>query len=104
MSDSTDVTDPRTEKNYFEQYGDAMRPTTIVGSLLVFNKFGEFKTGQDKDIDIPIGTHLYRYFNLEIERPALPRVEAWYARLQERSAYHAHVMVPFDELYGRLDP
>jgi glutathione S-transferase len=54
--------------------------------------------------DIPIGTHLYRYFNMEIERPALPRVEAWYARLQERPAYRAHVMVPFAELYGRLDP
>jgi glutathione S-transferase len=54
--------------------------------------------------DIPIGTHLYRYFNMEIERPALPRVEAWYARLQDRPAYRAHVMVPFAELYGRLDP
>jgi glutathione S-transferase len=54
--------------------------------------------------NIPIGTHLYRYFSLEIERPALPRVETWYGRLQERPAYRAHVMVPFDELYGRLDP
>ena len=54
--------------------------------------------------DIPIGTHLYRYFNLEIERPVLANVQAWYRRLQERPAYRAHVMVPFDELHGRLDP
>jgi len=53
--------------------------------------------------DIPIGTCLYRYFNLDIERPSVPNVTAWYARLQERSAFRAHVMVPFGELYGRLD-
>src|ERR1700694_1956980 len=53
--------------------------------------------------DIPIGTNLYRYFNLDIERPAISNAEAWYRRLQDRTAYRAHVMVPFDELRGRLD-
>jgi len=52
--------------------------------------------------DIPAGAQLYRYYNLEIDRPELPNVEAWYARLQEREAYRTHVMVPFDDLYGRL--
>ena len=52
--------------------------------------------------DIPSGTHLYRYFNLEIERPSLPNVDAWYRRLQDRAAYRTHVMVPFGELRGRL--
>src|SRR5207253_6165508 len=36
--------------------------------------------------DIPIGTHLYRYFNLDIERPAVANVETWYRRLQKRPA------------------
>src|SRR5256885_8589657 len=53
--------------------------------------------------DIPIGTNLYRYFNLEIDRPSVPNVEAWYRRLQDRSAYRTHVMVPFGELRGRLE-
>jgi glutathione S-transferase len=53
--------------------------------------------------DIPIGTHLYRYFNLEIERPSIPNVNSWYRRLQDSSAYRTHVMVPFGELRGRLD-
>ena len=53
--------------------------------------------------DIPIGTNLYRYFNLEIERPDIPNVEAWYDRLRRRPGYRNHVMVPFQELYGRLD-
>jgi glutathione S-transferase len=54
--------------------------------------------------DIPAGTALYRYFELDIERPSVPNVEAWYRRLQDRPAYRAHVMVPFGELSGRLDP
>lgn len=51
--------------------------------------------------DIPAATQLYRYFELEIDRPSLPHVEAWYARLREREAYRTHVMVAFDDLYGR---
>lgn len=53
--------------------------------------------------DVPAGTTLYRYFELEIERPPVPRVEAWYRRLAERPAYREHVMIPFDDLRGRLD-
>lgn len=52
--------------------------------------------------DIAIGAHLYRYIELEIDRPALPRLETWYGRLSERPAYREHVMVPFGELKGRL--
>jgi len=52
--------------------------------------------------DIPIGTAFYRYFELDIERPELPNVTAWYQRLQQRPAYREHVMVPFAELRGRL--
>lgn len=53
--------------------------------------------------DIPAGTHLYRYFNIDIARPHVPNVERWYRTLQDRPAYRAHVMVPFGELYGRLE-
>jgi glutathione S-transferase len=53
--------------------------------------------------DIPAGTSLFRYLSLDIPRPPLANVEAWYARLQENPAYREHVMVPFDELKGRLD-
>ncbi|MGH8207567.1 MAG: glutathione S-transferase family protein [Steroidobacteraceae bacterium] len=53
--------------------------------------------------DIPIGASLYRYFEMDIERPQIPQVEAWYRRLQQRSAYCEHVMVSFEDLRGRLD-
>ncbi len=45
--------------------------------------------------DIPLGSAIHRYFNLDIERPALPNVTAWYHRLCDRSAYQEHVMFPF---------
>ena len=53
--------------------------------------------------DIAAGTNLYRYFNVDIERPYLPNVKAWYRRLQDRPAYRQHVMVSFEELFGRLE-
>jgi glutathione S-transferase len=65
---------------------------------------GQGMTGQGLSLaDIPIGTCLYRYFELEIARPPTPRLEAWYARLCDRPAYREQVMVPFGELKGRLD-
>lgn len=53
--------------------------------------------------DIAAGTHLYRYFELDIARPDIPHVQAWYERLKARPAYRTHVMIPFDDLRGRLD-
>jgi len=53
--------------------------------------------------DIPAGTTLYRYFALDIRRPAIPHVQSWYGRLADRPAYRQHVMIPFEELCGRLE-
>ena len=62
-----------------------------------------FVTGETLSLtDMAIGTHLYRYFELEIDRPSMPRLEAWYDRLRARPAYQEHVMVAFAELEGRL--
>jgi glutathione S-transferase len=62
-----------------------------------------FLTGDRLSIaDIPIGTSLYRYFWLDLDRPDLPNVTACYRRMQQRPAYYAHAMVPFGELQGRL--
>ncbi|GLS22591.1 glutathione S-transferase [Labrys miyagiensis] len=52
--------------------------------------------------DITVGTTLYRYYGLDIPRPRVPNVEAWYASLQERAPYREHVMVSFADLEGRL--
>lgn len=42
--------------------------------------------------DIPLGCVAYRYFNVEVERPRLPHLEAWYQSLCERPAYRKYVM------------
>jgi glutathione S-transferase len=52
--------------------------------------------------DIPAGVLVYRYFELEVERPNVPAVHAWRSRLASRPGYARHVMRPFDELFGRL--
>ncbi|NOT72081.1 MAG: glutathione S-transferase family protein [Hyphomicrobium sp.] len=48
--------------------------------------------------DIPAGALMFRYFSLDIERPALPHVSAWYARLRERPAYSQNVEIDFSSL------
>lgn len=44
--------------------------------------------------DIPLGAGVFRWYNLPIERPSCPSIEAWYKRLCERPAYRKHVMIP----------
>lgn len=53
--------------------------------------------------DIPVGAMLYRYFELEIERPSVPNVEAWYKCLKQHQAYRTHIMIPFSEMQEHLD-
>ena len=52
--------------------------------------------------DIAAGVSLYRWFSMEIDRPAMPGVENWYRRLRESPAFCRAVMVSYDELIGRL--
>ena len=54
--------------------------------------------------DIPIGALMYRYANLEVTEDLPPNVARWYASLTEREAFQTHVMLPFDDLRGRLAP
>ena len=44
--------------------------------------------------DIPVGCFIHRWFALDIERPDLKNVRAWYERLKSRPAYVKHVMPP----------
>jgi glutathione S-transferase len=48
--------------------------------------------------DIVFGHVLFRYFDLDIERPRHPAVRAYFDRLAQRPAYRKHVMVSYDEL------
>ena len=48
--------------------------------------------------DIQFGHCLYRYYDVAVERPSHPALEAYYQRLTERPAYREHVMVSYEEL------
>lgn len=45
--------------------------------------------------DIALGSIVYRWLQLEIERPDLPSLLAWHERLEGRPAYKRTVMVSF---------
>jgi len=44
--------------------------------------------------DIPIGCEVQRWMRCPIERPRLPNIEAWFARLGERPAFRKNVDIP----------
>ncbi|CAN5229800.1 glutathione S-transferase [soil metagenome] len=44
--------------------------------------------------DIPMGVYAHTWFTLEIERPTLTHVAAWYEKLKARPAYASTVMIP----------
>jgi hypothetical protein len=48
--------------NFYEKYGEAATARNITGLLLRFNKFGEYRAGQD-DQEIPRGTVLVAYMS-----------------------------------------
>ena len=52
--------------------------------------------------DIAAGVALYRWFTMDLDRPAMPGVENWYRRLQQRPAFRKAVMVDYSDLIGRL--
>ena len=55
----------------------------------------DWLSGPDFGIgDIPMGVYAHTWSSLEIERPLLPNVAAWYARLTARPAYAKSVMIP----------
>lgn len=48
--------------------------------------------------DVPLGIVTYRWFILEIERPPLANIEAWYARLSARPAFRQWIFPPEESL------
>jgi hypothetical protein len=50
------------QRNFFEQYGDAVTPTVLVGKLLRFTKFGDYTAGQENE-KIPHGTQMIANMN-----------------------------------------
>jgi glutathione S-transferase len=43
--------------------------------------------------DIPMGVSAFRWYNMDITRPSLKNLDAWYARLCTRPAFKQHAML-----------
>jgi glutathione S-transferase len=66
---------------------------TILNQHLTQN---EYVSGNDLTMgDIALGSTIYRWLNIDIERPNLSSLEAWHERLTTRPAYQKTVMVPY---------
>jgi glutathione S-transferase len=52
--------------------------------------------------DIPCATGLYRYFTMGLSIACPKHLLAWYARLQQRDAFRQCIMVPYQDLKGRV--
>jgi glutathione S-transferase len=72
---------------------DANRACAILDGHLATH---EFVAGRHFSMgDIPVGATVHRWLALQgVERPALPALEGWHARLGERLAFRTHVMLP----------
>jgi len=44
--------------------------------------------------DIPVGCEVQRYLRVPVERPSLPKLEAWFERLRQRPAFTKFVDIP----------
>ena len=64
----------------------AILDAALEGKLYVA---GSFSMG-----DIPIGAEVQRWIRLPMERPSLPHLEAWFARLCARPAFKKTVDIP----------
>ena len=44
--------------------------------------------------DIPLGIITYRWFAMDIQRPEMPNLKAWFDRLAQRDSFKTHVLHP----------
>jgi glutathione S-transferase len=85
------------EKRDPDQIQASLESTAEALAILDAHLAGEeYVAGADLTVgDVALGTTVYRWLNMEIERPEMPNLEAWHDRLTTRPAYQDNVMVPF---------
>ena len=89
------VRTPPSERNSDEIQAGAEATANAFGILEGWLSDRPYLTGEAFTMgDIPAGIIVYRWLRLEIPRPDLPRVAAWYERLCERPPYRDRVMLP----------
>lgn len=84
------------EERDMEEIENAVSQTAATLGVLERHLSGrEYVLGDSFSVaDIPLATSAYRWFGMEIDRPELPNVRAYYERVAERSAFQEHCMFP----------
>lgn len=87
------ATDSNRDEAAMEQgQKDLSRHLTLVDGVLAEHAW---LSGESFGLaDIPLGCYVYAWFGMDIERPELPHLSAWYERLCKRPGYQQHVMLP----------
>jgi len=85
------------EKRDRDQIRTSLESTAEALAILDAHLDGEeYVAGADLTIgDVALGSTVYRWLNMEIERPEMLNLEAWHSRLSTRPAYQKNVVVPF---------
>lgn len=85
------------EERNMEEINASLENTAAALSILDIHLRGsEYVAGADLTMgDVALGPAVYRWLNMEIERPRLPGLEAWHERLTARPTYQRNVMVSF---------
>jgi glutathione S-transferase len=88
----------RTPESERDQAAIAASVAACAKELAVLERYlseAPWLSGADFGIgDIPMGVYAWTWFNLPIERPALPAFADWYARIRERPGFAEHVGIP----------
>jgi glutathione S-transferase len=80
-----------------EKIDAAVRATTgVIAVLDAHLQDYDYVAGSSLTMgDIALGSLVYRWLELDVDRPNLPALQAWYGRLADRPAYQKTVMVSF---------
>jgi glutathione S-transferase len=72
----------------------AERAATLFGVADTALEGHDFLIGEAMTLaDMVLGILAYRWRNLDVSRPATPRLDSWFARLEERPGFQRHVAI-----------
>ena len=85
---------------------DAIAIGNALGKLDIYLKIADARLSASQHLvgdhltlaDIQFGHCLYRYFDIDFDRPANTSVQRYYEALTQRPAFREHVMISYEEL------
>ena len=90
------VRTPPEQRNFEKIRASASETGEVLAVLDAHLEDNDYVAGPSLTMgDIALGSSIYRWLELDIERPDLPALRAWHERLEGRPAFQRTVMVSF---------